>query len=175
MDDDKEYVAELRFGVTTDTGDLDGNILELKPVKITEGDLKEALKQFTGNINQVPPMYSAVRHKGKKLYELARQGITVERKARTVKIYSIDLMDFSLESAIVKVACSKGTYIRTLCEDIGKVLGCGACLSCLIRTSSGMFKIQNSFTLEEIEHAVMSCNLSEIMLPVDKFCSNFPK
>jgi len=130
MDDDKEYVAELRFGVTTDTGDLDGNILELKPVKITEGDLKEALKQFTGNINQVPPMYSAVRHKGKKLYELARQGITVERKARTVKIYSIDLMDFSLESAIVKVACSKGTYIRTLCEDIGKVLGCGACLSC---------------------------------------------
>lgn len=104
MDDDKEYVAELRFGVTTDTGDLDGNILELKPVKITEGDLKEALKQFTGNINQVPPMYSAVRHKGKKLYELARQGITVERKARTVKIYSIDLMDFSLESAIVKVA-----------------------------------------------------------------------
>jgi len=175
MDDDKEYVAELRFGVTTDTGDLDGNILELKPVKITEGDLKEALKQFTGNINQVPPMYSAVRHKGKKLYELARQGITVERKARTVKIYSIDLMDFSLESAIVKVACSKGTYIRTLCEDIGKVLGCGACLSCLIRTSSGMFKIQNSFTLEEIEHAVMSCNLSEIMLPVDKFLQQLPK
>jgi len=175
MDDDKEYIAEMRLGVTTDTGDLEGNVKNISPVKITKFHLKEALKQFIGEISQVPPMYSAVRYKGKKLYELARQGIVVERKPRIVKIYSLDLIDYRLESAIVKVACSKGTYIRTLCEDIGNMLGCGACLSCLIRTNSGIFKIENSFTIEEIEYAAINGLLDKIILPVDEFLHKMPK
>lgn len=175
MDDDKEYIAEMRLGVTTDTGDLEGNVKDIRPIKVTEFDLKEALRQFTGEISQVPPMYSAVRYKGRKLYELAREGIVVERKPRRVKIYSLDLIDYSCESAILKVTCSKGTYIRTLCEDIGKVLGCGACLSCLIRTSSGAFNIENSFTLEEIEQAKLYGRLNEVILPVDEFLQKIPK
>jgi len=175
MDDDKEYIAEIRFGITTDTGDLEGNIKDIRTVKINELDLREALKQFVGVIEQVPPMYSAVRYKGKKLYELARQGIVVDRKPRIVKIYSLDLLSLSFDSALVKVVCSKGTYIRTLCEDIGKILGCGACLSCLIRTRSGAFKIENSLTLEEIEHAALSGKIDEILFPVDEFLQKMPK
>ncbi|HHY42274.1 MAG TPA: tRNA pseudouridine(55) synthase TruB [Thermoanaerobacterales bacterium] len=175
MDDDKEYIAEMRFGVTTDTGDLDGNVTNISKVNITKSHLEEILKQFTGEISQVPPMYSAVRYKGKKLYELARKGIVVERKPRNVKIYSLDLIDYSHDTAIVKVACSKGTYIRTLCEDIGNMLGCGACLSCLVRTSSGPFKIENSFTLEEIQDAVLNGKLDDVLLPVDRFLEKMPK
>jgi len=175
MDDDKEYIAEMRFGVTTDTGDLDGNVTNISKVNITKSHLEETLKQFTGEISQVPPMYSAVRYKGKKLYELARKGIVVERKPRNVKIYSLDLIDYSHDTAIVKVACSKGTYIRTLCEDIGNMLGCGACLSCLVRTSSGPFKIENSFTLEEIQDAVLNGKLDDVLLPVDRFLEKMPK
>ena len=104
MDDDKEYIAEMRFGVTTDTGDLDGNVTNISKVNITKSHLEEILKQFTGEISQVPPMYSAVRYKGKKLYELARKGIVVERKPRNVKIYSLDLIDYSHDNAIVKIA-----------------------------------------------------------------------
>nr|WP_255688334.1 tRNA pseudouridine(55) synthase TruB [Tepidanaerobacter sp. GT38] len=175
MDDDKEYIAEMRFGVTTDTGDLDGNVTNISKVNITKSHLEEILKQFTGEISQVTPMYSAVRYKGKKLYELARKGIVVERKPRNVKIYSLDLIDYSHDTAIVKVACSKGTYIRTLCEDIGNMLGCGACLSCLVRTSSGPFKIENSFTLEEIQDAVLNGKLDDVLLPVDRFLEKMPK
>ena len=175
VDDDKEYIAEMILGFTTDTGDLEGNIKKISPVNITKLHLKEALKQFIGEISQVPPMYSAVRYKGKKLYELARQGIVVERKPRIVNIYSLDLIDYSSKSAIVKVACSRGTYIRTLCEDIGNMLGCGACLSCLVRTQSGPFRIENSFALEEIQQATLNGTLDKIMLPVDKFLQEMPK
>jgi len=175
MDDDKEYIAEMSFGVTTDTGDLEGNIKKISPVKITKNQLKEVLKQLTGEISQVPPMYSAVRYKGKKLYELARQGIVVKREPRIVKIYSLDLIDYSPKSAIMKVACSKGTYIRVLCEDIGNILGCGACLSCLVRTHSGPFAIENSLTLEEIQQATLNDTLDKILLPVDKFLQKMPK
>lgn len=106
---------------------------------------------------------------------MARKGIVVERKPRNVKIYSLDLIDYSHDTAIVKVACSKGTYIRTLCEDIGNMLGCGACLSCLVRTSSGPFKIENSFTLEEIQDAVLNGKLDDVLLPVDRFLEKMPK
>jgi len=174
MDDEKEYIAEMRLGITTDTGDLEGNIKNIKPVNITKLDLKETLKRFTGDISQLPPMYSAVRYRGKKLYELARQGIVVERKPRIVKIHSLELIDYSFESAIIKVTCSKGTYIRTLCEDIGNMLGCGACLSCLVRTRSGAFKIESSFTLEEIQEAVLNGRQNEVILSVDEFLHKMP-
>lgn len=174
MEDDKEYVAELIFGVTTDTGDLEGNITNICQPNIDRFRLKEILKEFTGEIIQIPPMYSAVRHKGKKLYELARQGVTVERNPRTVKIDSLDLLDFDEKKALVKVACSKGTYIRTLCEDIGRKLGCGACLSCLVRTRSGFFLIENSVTLEEIKEYVDTDRAKELLTPVDQWLQNMP-
>lgn len=175
MDDDKEYIAEIRLGVTTDTGDLDGNVKNISKVQVDKIQFEKTLKQFTGEISQVPPMFSAVRYKGKKLYELARQGVVVERKPRKVKIYSLDLIDFNQETALVKVACSKGTYIRTLCEDIGNILGCGACLSCLIRTRSGSFKIENSLLLEEIQEAAENNKLCKVLQPIDKFLHKMPK
>lgn len=174
MEDDKEYIAEMSLGVTTDTGDLEGNITNISPVKVNKLQFEAALKQFTGEISQIPPMYSAVRYKGKKLYELARQGTVVQREPRKIKIYSLDLLDYSGETAIVRVVCSKGTYIRTLCEDIGNKLGCGACLSCLVRTRSGSFTIENSATLEEIQQQAASGNLNSVFIPVDKCLGHMP-
>lgn len=174
MEDDKEYIAEIRLGVTTDTGDFEGNITNISPEKIDRLKFEETLKQFTGEVLQIPPMYSAVRYKGRKLYELARQGIVVERKPRKVNIYFMDLLDFSGDTAIVRVACSKGTYIRTLCEDIGNELGCGACLSCLVRTRSGSFTIENSTTLEEIQQKVINGTSEQVLIPIDKCLQYMP-
>ncbi|NLU09596.1 MAG: tRNA pseudouridine(55) synthase TruB [Tepidanaerobacter acetatoxydans] len=176
MEDDKEYIAEMRLGVTTDTGDFQGNITKIYngPVKIEKIKFEEVLKEFTGEIMQIPPMYSAVHYKGKRLYELARQGITVERRPRKIYIYSIDLLEFDEKSAIINVACSKGTYIRTLCEDIGNKLGCGACLSDLIRTRSGSFKIEDSLTLEEIQQNLINNTFEKVLIPIDQCLQNMP-
>ena len=156
MNHDKTYVAGMRFGITTDSGDITGNILSEKTVSLTIDDVFEVAKRFIGKISQVPPMYSAIKKDGKKLYELAREGITVEREARQIEIYSISpaeiyRKDYSGTDFLLEVSCSKGTYIRTLCEDIGKELGVGGALYSLERTRCGEFLKKDSVTLEQLE------------------------
>lgn len=167
MGHDKEYEAEMVFGITTDSGDSDGNILSKKEVKVEKKELEEVIKRFIGEIEQVPPMVSALHHKGQRLYDLARQGITVDRPPRKVRINSIALLSFEdgpNPRARIRVACSKGTYIRTLCEDIGASLGVGAYESQLIRTKSGAFRIEDSHTLEEIENLYNNGGLDSILI-----------
>ena len=174
--DDKEYIAEICFGITTSTADAEGEVVNIypHPFEINREELEKILVEFIGEIEQIPPMYSAVHYKGKKLYELARQGVTVEREPRRVRIYSIKVMSVSSTSAVIEVICSKGTYIRTLCEDIGGKLGFGAHLLKLRRTRSGPFDIQNAFTLEQIEENIKNGTLEKVLLPVDKYLCNMP-
>ncbi len=157
----KAYLAEVSFGVTTDTQDAFGKkIYETRP-NLKQSDLERVLPKFLGEISQAPPMYSAVRKEGKRLYEYARQGLSVERKSRKVFIYSLKVVKWYEEEfprAILYIECSKGTYIRTISHDLGQVLGCGAHMSFLLRVCSGKFKIRESWTLEEIEEAVNKSN-----------------
>ncbi|RKM62118.1 tRNA pseudouridine(55) synthase TruB [Butyrivibrio sp. CB08] len=154
-DHDKEYIAVCRLGVTTDTQDMSGQILEEQPVNVSRKELHEAVKAFVGDYEQIPPMYSAIKQNGKKLYELAREGIEVERKPRKVNIGAITILDDShLESDhffTMEVKCSKGTYIRTLCHDIGLRLGCGAAMQHLTRTRVGAFSLESAITLSQVE------------------------
>lgn len=149
---DKTYVAGLKLGITTDTQDITGSILKESQVNITKEIFQKTVNSFVGEIEQIPPMYSAVKQDGKKLYELARKGITVERKPRKITIYKINILseDYENNEFLLEVSCSKGTYIRTLCEDIGNALGCGGVLFSLRRTEAAGFKIENCHTLEEI-------------------------
>ena len=154
-DHDKEYIAVVRLGVTTDTQDMSGQILETKEVNVSREELKEAVKAFVGDYDQIPPMFSAIKQNGKKLYELAREGIEVERKARKIHIDAITILDDSmLESEglfTMEVKCSKGTYIRTLCHDIGLRLGCGAAMQHLTRTRVGAFSLDTAIPLSKVE------------------------
>jgi tRNA pseudouridine55 synthase len=150
----KTYEALLRFGVTTDTLDMTGSILsEADSSRITKEQLLSCLTEFTGAISQIPPMYSAIKQNGQPLYKLARQGVEVERKSRDVEIYSIDLISFTPPHVSIRVVCSRGTYVRTLADDIGRSLECGAALQELRRTASGPFRIENAVTLAELERA----------------------
>ncbi len=160
QNDNKKYRAELTLGKTTDTQDKWGKVLENKPVNVNETQIYDAISSFKGVINQVPPMYSALKHNGKKLYELAREGKTIDRKPREITIYNIDIIDIDPNAykVLFDVECSKGTYVRTLCHDIGNKLGCGGHMSFLARLESGMFKIEDSVTVEEI----MSSTIEEI-------------
>ncbi len=167
VDDDKEYTTTVRLGVITDTQDLDGTVLEQRDVNVTNEEFAHVLEQFRGEIQQVPPMVSAKKIGGKRLYKLHRQGIEVEREPKTVTIYEIDFRDFSPPEATFHVHCSKGTYIRTLCADIGEVLGCGGAMAWLRRTKSGFFTIEDAVTLEELEQK----NLDEIyalLMPTER-------
>jgi tRNA pseudouridine55 synthase len=148
---DKSYAAELCFGITTDTLDSDGRVLEHKEVDFSPEQLEEVLEAFRGHIEQIPPMYSAKKIAGKKLYELARKGETVERKAKKIHIYSLELLDFNAPKCRLRVKCSSGTYIRTLADDIGRALGCGAHLTALRRLEVGSFSLSQALTLEEME------------------------
>ena len=150
----KSYEAVLRLGVITDTQDMTGTILETRPVEADDAGVRKAAASFVGEVEQIPPMYSAVRVGGKHLYELARQGIVTERKPRKVVFYSIDVISVELPLVKISVTCSKGTYIRTLCHDIGEKLGCGGCMESLVRTRVGDFLIEDSLTLAEVEKAV---------------------
>ena len=154
-DHDKEYIAVCRLGVTTDTQDMSGQILEEAPVNVTRQQLHDAVRAFVGDYEQIPPMYSAIKVGGKKLYELAREGKEVERKPRKVNIGAITILDDShLESDrlfTMEVKCSKGTYIRTLCHDIGLSLGCGAAMQHLTRTRVGVFSLDTAITLGQVE------------------------
>lgn len=170
-DRDKTYVAEVRLGVTTDTLDMTGKMISSAPVNNTEEQLKLVLGEFTGEIQQIPPMYSAVKVDGKRLYELARQGREVERRARKVVIHRLALRETALErdEFTIEITCSKGTYIRSLCDDIGKRLGCGAAMKSLVRTGVGAFGLRDALTLAEIERRVAASPAGgqDLLLPVD--------
>lgn len=165
---DKVYRAELYLGIETNTQDAYGKPIYISDVTVTQTEIIETIKSFIGENFQVPPMYSAVKVKGKKLYELARQGITIERESRKVHISKIENIQFTDKNKVLfDVHCSKGTYIRTLCSDIGKKLGCGAHMSFLLRKSVGPFHIEEAHTLEEIEQSVIEGNPNKFMLDTD--------
>ncbi|MBR6152755.1 MAG: tRNA pseudouridine(55) synthase TruB [Lachnospiraceae bacterium] len=148
---DKEYVAELLLGVSTDTQDISGTVLEERPVTATQEQVREAALSFVGPYDQIPPMYSALKVNGKKLYELAREGKEIERKARRVEILELEILDMQLPVVKLRVCCTKGTYIRTLCADIGEKLGCGGTMKSLVRTKVGRFTLEQAHTLSELE------------------------
>ena len=173
-DKEKTYEAVLHLGITTDTQDMSGTVLEEKQVSVTEEKVKEVLKGFQGEQMQVPPMYSALKVNGKKLYELAREGKTVERKARPVCFYEITPLEIALPLIKIRVTCSKGTYIRTLCHDVGQRLGCGGCMEELLRTKVGRFSLEESYTLGEIERAVQDGTISEMIHPVEAVLADYP-
>jgi tRNA pseudouridine55 synthase len=156
LDADKEYLATLKLGERTTTGDAEGEVLEKKPVNLTQESLLPVLERFHGETEQVPPMHSALKHKGTPLYRLARRGEEVERAARRVLISELELVRFEAPRAVLRIVCSKGTYIRVLAEDIGEALGCGAHLAGLRRTASGRFRIQDAVTLESLERMQMA-------------------
>ncbi len=166
VDKDKVYRAELTLGTSTDTQDSYGTVLKECEVDFTREQIYSTIMSFVGSYSQIPPMYSAVKVEGKKLYELARDGITIERAPRKVTIYSIDIIEIKGNKAIFDVVCSKGTYIRTLCSDIGEKLGCGGHMSFLVRTRAGRYELSDSLTLEEILELSMdnsiNCKLSTI-------------
>lgn len=174
---DKRYTAELILGKTTDTQDASGKVLTESDVDVTTEMIHKIIGKFIGEIEQIPPMFSAIKKDGKKLYELARKGITVEREPRKVIIHSIDLLGIDLEnnSVEIDVYCSKGTYIRTLCEDIGKSLGCGAYMNTLRRTMSGGFEIGDCRTVDELRELADSGKLTEVLIPTDSVFSDYDK
>ncbi len=176
-DKKKTYLAVVRLGVQTDTQDLTGTILEEKKVQVTEEQIRETVASFLGDYEQIPPMYSAVKVNGKRLYELARQGKEVERKARRVHIYTCDIRDITLadNEFSMEVTCSKGTYIRTLCQDIGEKLGCGAAMASLVRTQVDRFQIEDALTLERIEALQKEKELEPFILPVDQLFEAYGK
>lgn len=152
LNDDKEYIATVQFGKNTDTYDIEGNITAEFGTKVTRDEILSALKTFEGEISQMPPIYSAIKVNGKKLYDYAREGKNVEIKPRNVKIYKIELLDFDENNQIAKILvnCSKGTYIRSIAFDLGAKLNCGGYLANLVRTKAGMFGIENSVKLEDL-------------------------
>lgn len=161
-DKDKEYIAKVKPGIVTDTLDMSGNIIKEQRYVGDAGSIIRAAESFVGTIMQTPPMYSAIKVNGKKLYELARDNIEIERKQRKVHIYSLEITDIDLDKQefTLKAHVSKGTYIRSLCDDIGKKLGCGACMAELVRTRSGIFDIKDSLTLTQVENVMNKAGLT---------------
>ena len=167
---DKEYLAGLRLGVVTNTQDSTGQVLETRPVIADREALEGVLPRFTGPIEQIPPMYSAIKIKGKKLYELARRGQEVERKPRPVAIHALEVLEQTGEGEyLLRVRCSKGTYVRTLCHDIGQALGCGGCMSSLRRTMAAGFTLENAVTLEQVQERG-----GALLRPVDGLFAPYP-
>lgn len=174
---DKEYIAGLKLGVVTNTQDTTGEVLEQRPVAAEREDVVRVLSQFTGLIEQLPPMYSAIKINGKKLYELARKGQEVERKPRPVTIHALEILDQAPAQEtdyLIRVACSKGTYVRTLCHDIGQALGCGGCMSSLQRVKAAGFTLADSVTLEAVQGAVDRGEGESLLLPVDCCFAGLP-
>lgn len=173
-DRDKEYVAELLLGVETDTQDTTGSVLRESPVTVTEEEVSRACLSFLGDYDQIPPMYSALKVDGKKLYELARAGKEVERKARRVRILELEILEMRLPVVKLRVVCSKGTYIRTLCSDIGQKLGCGGAMQSLQRTKAGRFRLEDALTLGDIQQLKDSGELERVVQPVDSLFEETP-
>jgi len=166
LEANKTYIATVQLGLTTTTGDQEGEVVSQKEVVLKPNQLQETLQKFTGDITQIPPMFSALKFEGKPLYEYARQGIEIERKPRPVTIYDIKLNKIEESIVILEVICSKGTYIRTLAEDIGHALGCGAHLKGLERTQTGNFQLPDALTIEALE-AMSMASREKTLLPVD--------
>lgn len=178
MDNTKTYRVGLLLGTATDTQDASGKVMYEKPVHSSTEEIEIAIKSFLGETKQIPPMYSAIRVNGKRLYELARKGVEVERKPRTVTFYSIEILNIIRKDdkveAVFDVDCSKGTYMRTLCHDIGEKLGCGGHMSSLVRLRSGPFTIENSCSLEELEDIEDGNMPDEALIPMDWVLNDFP-
>ena len=170
---DKRYTAGLKLGLRTDTQDISGNVISQEQTDIKDEELDRVLSCFVGEIEQTPPMYSAVRVNGKRLYELARKGIEVERKPRKITVYSIERKGRESGDIVLDIKCSKGTYIRTLCSDIGERLGCGACMSTLRRTEAGMFSVENAYTLDEVIREAEIGDVSSLILPTETIFSEY--
>jgi tRNA pseudouridine55 synthase len=171
---DKTYEAVVKFGITTDSGDAEGKVIATATVNVAENDIFRVLPQFTGAIQQIPPMHSALKRDGRPLYELARQGIVVEREARAVTIYSLEVLAFTGDTLNLRVSCSKGTYIRVLASDIGDALGCGGHLTALRRTEIADLNLTNSVSLAELEAQDESQRLERLQ-PVDALLLSLPK
>lgn len=171
MDDTKVYVAGIKLGVVTDTYDREGKILREAEVTCSQEDVIKSINKFVGNIKQVPPMYSALKQNGKKLYELAREGKEVYREPRNIIIHSIEILSINLPMISIRVKCSKGTYIRSLCYDIGEELGCGAMMWSLERAGTGPFTIENSVKLEDLTEE----NIRSYIIPLERIFDKFPK
>lgn len=167
----KCYEARLRLGLTTDTQDTTGTVLETHPVTVGADEVRAALEHFTGELLQLPPMYSALKVNGQKLYDLARQGKTVERKPRAITVYELELLEQSApDEFTLRVVCSKGTYIRTLCHDLGQALGCGGCMAALRRTMAAGFRIEEAVTLERAQE-----EREALLLPLDEYFRAYPR
>lgn len=175
MADEKRYYAGVKLGIVTDTDDTTGEILKKQDVRVTEDEVKEAISSFQGEIDQIPPMYSAIKVDGQKLYQLARKGIVTQRKARRVNIYSLELSDFDRDTFHISVHCSKGTYIRALCRDIGEKLGTGAAMSSLVREQSGCFTLDNAHTFEEITEAAQKGTVESLLISPDDVLQQIPR
>ena len=171
----KTYEALLHLGLETDTQDMTGTVLKESPVEVTEEEVRAVIEGFVGEQQQIPPMYSALKVDGKKLYELAREGKTVERKPRTVQFYEIDIRKIELPYVRFSVTCSKGTYIRTLCHDIGQKLGCGGCMEELLRTRSGNFVWEDSMTLAQVEEAVKNGTIGDRVISIGQVLKDYPE
>lgn len=176
-DKDKTYIAVCRLGIETDTQDMTGQILQQHTVNVTAKEVKECITSFLGAYEQIPPMYSALKIGGRKLYDLAREGISVERKPRTVMIYGAELLSYDEtgHSFTMEVHCSKGTYIRTLCHDIGRKLGCGAAMQQLTRTRVAQFMLDEALTLKQVEELYKSGNLNDYVIPIDAMFPEYGK
>ncbi|VAX07666.1 tRNA pseudouridine(55) synthase [hydrothermal vent metagenome] len=178
LDANKHYRVKVKLGITTTTADAEGEVLETRPVEgVTEPDVRKVLEGFLGEIQQLPPMYSALKHNGERLYKLARQGIEVEREPRGVTIYALELLSYDLLEIELDVSCSKGTYIRTLAEDVGEALGCGAHVSALRRTGVGPFGMDgmvDAATIEATAELGLDA-LDQLLLPVDSAVSDWPE
>jgi len=172
---DKVYSAKLLLGVSTDTQDITGNILEKNEVNVTEDEIINAVNSFIGEISQIPPMHSAIKKGGKPLYALARQGVEVERSPRKIHVYDIKITKIELPYVYMDMHVSKGTYIRTLCADIGKALNCGGTMADLVRTKSGQFDIKSSVRLETLKNAAERGEIEKYIIPVDECFSEYEK
>ena len=170
---EKEYLAGILPGIITDTQDITGTVLLKTPCAISQNALEAVCSQYVGKIQQIPPMYSAVKIGGKKLYQLARKGVEVERKPREITIHSLSVEGKRERGFFLRVVCSKGTYVRTLCHDIGTSLGCGAAMDYLRRVRAGAFTIQQAVTIETVQQKMQEGKLSDILLPVDSLFSEF--
>lgn len=171
---EKRYLASLRLGLSTDTQDITGNPVGGEPRAVSDDELEQALDAFRGDLLQVPPMYSAIKVGGKKLYEIARRGGQVERRPRPVRISELRYLGREGEDVLLDVRCSKGTYIRTLCHDLGEKLGCGGCMSALRRLQAGSFLLENAFTLDQVQAAADRGEAESLLLPVDSLFAAYP-
>ena len=171
---EKRYTAHLRLGMVTDTQDITGAVLARNDVSVTADDVRAVLARFLGEQEQTPPMYSAIKLNGKKLYEIARAGGTAERKPRRIRIDALTLIGEDEGDYVLDVRCSKGTYIRALCDDVGAALGCGGCMSALRRTAAGNFTVDAAHTLDEVIAAANAGEVEKLFIPVDTLFASYP-